>query len=363
MEEKWKKSIRKNTGFGAVLLLLSGGMLTAARRIPGFGQWYAVHIYPVWVNLWGRFFGMVPFSAAEFGLYGLGMFLAVFAVRFWRRPAFAASSCFLLASSLLLSYTLNCGINYYRRPFSSYLDLRTGEAGREELLALCEWLTIQVNESRKILEEDGRGDEDMNKRGVEVMESLAAVYPSLTGFYPRPKPVTVSWILSVQQLSGIYVPFTVEANYNRDMVNYNIPHTICHELSHLRGFMREDEANFIGYLACLNAPYPDYNYSGYLTGWIYAGNALAREDFEEYLRLYGSLDEAVREDLKENSAFWNRYEGRVAEAANQVNDVYLKANGQSEGVKTYGRVVDLMLADFMEKRDDLSCAEAGKMVE
>ena len=29
---------------------------------------------------------------------------------------------------------------------------------------------------------------------------------------------------------------------------YNIPHTICHELSHLKGYMREDEANFIGYL-------------------------------------------------------------------------------------------------------------------
>ena len=50
------------------------------------------------------------------------------------------------------------------------------------------------------------------------------------------------------------------------MPYYNIPHTICHELSHLKGFMREDEANFIGYLACIGSDSPDFRYSGYLTG-------------------------------------------------------------------------------------------------
>ncbi|MCI8454298.1 MAG: DUF3810 domain-containing protein, partial [Lachnospiraceae bacterium] len=42
-------------------------------------------------------------------------------------------------------------------------------------------------------------------------------------------------------------------------------------------------------------------------------------------------------------------EGKTAEVANQVNDVYLKANGQAEGIKTYGRVVDLMLVDFKSR--------------
>ena len=71
------------------------------------------------------------------------------------------------------------------------------------------------------------------------------------------------------------------------MPYYNIPHTICHELSHLKGFMREDEANFIGYLACIGSDSPDFRYSGYLTGWVYAGNALAKADLEAYYGLYG----------------------------------------------------------------------------
>ena len=73
------------------------------------------------------------------------------------------------------------------------------------------------------------------------------------------------------------------------MPYYNIPHTICHELSHLKGFMREDEANFIGYLACIGSDSPDFRYSGYLTGWVYAGNALARVDPESYYDLYTKL--------------------------------------------------------------------------
>ncbi|MBP3927761.1 MAG: DUF3810 domain-containing protein [Clostridium sp.] len=165
--------------------------------------------------------------------------------------------------------------------------------------------------------------------------------------HPRPKPLLVSWILSVQQLSGIYSPFTVEANYNQEMTAYNIPHTICHELSHLRGFMREDEANFIGFLACIGSEDAEYRYSGYLSGWIYAGNALAKVDFDAYAACLDRLREEVLLDLRENSIFWGRYESKISEAAETVNNTYLKANNQKYGVRSYGRVVDLMLSWYL----------------
>ena len=75
----------------------------------------------------------------------------------------------------------------------------------------------------------------------------------MEGFYPRPKKLAVSEVLSYQGLTGIYLPFTIEANYNGDMTAYNIPFTVCHELSHLRGFMEEREANFIAFLACIGS--------------------------------------------------------------------------------------------------------------
>ena len=76
------------------------------------------------------------------------------------------------------------------------------------------------------------------------MKGLADEYPQFKSWYPYPKPLIHPRLLSVQQLTGVYSPFTVEANYNSEIPAYNIPHTICHELSHLKGYMREDEANF-----------------------------------------------------------------------------------------------------------------------
>jgi hypothetical protein len=37
--------------------------------------------------------------------------------------------------------------------------------------------------------------------------------------------------------------------------------------------------------------------------------------------------------------------------SNQLNDTYLKLNSQSDGVKSYGRMVDLMLAYNRSERE------------
>lgn len=355
MEKKKEKYREYLVLAGILCLLAAAGLLLAARKVPGFAEWYAETIYPVLVGSLGRFWGIFPFSVIELVICFLILAVIFALVRFWRRPGTFLALLFLGVSALLFSYASCCGVNYYRRPFSYYFRAGLGESagekpGDEELKELCMWLTEQVNASAVRLSETGGNYENMQKKGIDAMERLAECYPMLAGYYPQPKPLLFSWVLSVQQYAGIYMPFTIEANYNRDMVPYNIPHTICHEMSHLRGFMREDEANFIGYLACLESTDADYQYSGCLLGWIYAGNALAKVDFEEYVRLYGMLAEEVQEDLRENSAFWDQYEGKAAEAASQVNDAYLKANGQADGIKTYGQVVDLMLLDFVENR-------------
>ena len=64
---------------------------------------------------------------------------------------------------------------------------------------------------------------------------------------------------------------------------------------------------------------------------------------EAYLQIRSRLDERILADLEANNRFWDRYEGKVADAAEAVNDTYLKANRQEHGVASYGMVVDLML--------------------
>ena len=184
---------------------------------------------------------------------------------------------------------------------------------------------------------------------VEAMEKLAEAFPSLKGYYPMPKKVAVSELLSYQGLTGVYSPFTIEANYNGDMTPYNIPFTTCHELSHLRGFMAEKEANFIAFLACIGSDRTDFQYSGYLSGWTYCMNALYRADPEEWRDTRILLDEKAEVDVSANSQFWNSYEGVISETADRINDTYLRANGQADGVRSYDRMVDLIVAYFRDR--------------
>lgn len=350
LKEKCSRKM-KNIRFaaaGGILLLLACAMQAAARGIPGFATWYAHTVYPVLVGSIGRFFGVFPFSAVEFGMYLLVVGCIVYVVRFVREPLRLVSRTLFLCGLLLFLFTANCGINYSAMAFSQYAGLETGQYSVEELKELCEYLVEQVNENATD-ESYSAQRAEWRREGIRAMQKAGEEFPVLGGYYPKPKQVAVSWILSVQQLCGIYVPFTIEANFNGAMPDYNIPHTICHELSHLKGFMREDEANFIGYLACTSSDNQAFRYSGYLTGWVYAGNALARVDMDTYRELTGRLCSQAQADLQENSQFWNRYEGRVAEAANQMNDTYLKMNRQTDGVQSYGRMVDLMLAYRREK--------------
>ena len=147
------------------------------------------------------------------------------------------------------------------------------------------------------------------------MHGLAEEFPALEGYYPQPKKLLLSEFLSYQGLTGIYSPLTVEAN-------------------------------FIAFLACIQSDRTDFRYSGYLSGWVYCMNALYRTDHEAWQEVRLLLAEEAEPDLEANSAFWDAYEGRISEAADKINDTYLKANGQADGVQSYSRMVDLIVAYF-----------------
>lgn len=82
--------------------------------------------------------------------------------------------------------------------------------------------------------------------------------------------------------------------------------------------------------------------------WLYSTNLLYDYDLETYTKLESGLEQKVMEDLKENNQFWKRYEGQISELSNQVNDTYLKANKQTDGVESYDRMVDLLMAEYLK---------------
>lgn len=360
-QEKGKRTkyhVKGKLAASALLLIISAVLMILAAQHPDFAEWYSENIYPLIVTSIGRLWGMLPFSASELGLYILiAAFLLSLGVMVKnviksKREAWGSwlSGVLLAVGILAFLYTACCGINYHRRPFSEEEGIITYQYSVQELTDICLWLTEEVNALSGEVDRDSSGvmvlETSEGEGAVEAMQSLAEEFPTLDGYYPQPKELLVSEILSYQGLTGVYSPFTAEANYNGDMTAYNIPFTTCHELSHLRGFMQEEEANFIAFLACIESERADFRYSGYLSGWVYCMNALYRADYESWQEVRQLLAGEAEPDLAANSAFWDAHEGRISEMSGRINDTYLKVNGQADGVQSYNRMVDLIVAYF-----------------
>lgn len=360
-KEKKNKTAERCLAAAVILLILSGGMMILSAWKPAFAEWYAETVYPVLVSSVGRWMGRFPFSVSEICIYliifGLGLSIILASVRIIRRKEKAGhvlfrwfSGVMLTVSILAFLYTAGCGINYRRESFSMKEGIITWRYTSEDLKQVCIWLTDEVNDLASLVDRDQDQilslESPEQDGAVEAMVRLSEEYPSLKGYYPRPKQLILSEVLSYQGLTGIYLPFTIEANYNGDMTSYNKPFTACHELSHLRGFMEEREANFIAFLACIGSDRIDFQYSGYLSGWVYCMNALYRADYDSWAEVRVMLDPLAEVDLAANNAFWDRYEGPIERAADRVNDTYLKANGQADGVQSYDRMVDLIVAYY-----------------
>ena len=258
-----------------------------------------------------------------------------------------------LASAIYFVFVISCGLNYCRPEFVQFSGLVVRDSSVQELAALCEELVVQANELRTYMSEDSTGvmqlTDGFRENAVMARESfgkLAEDWAVLPDLQITPKPVLNSWLMSMLQLTGQFTLPTFEANINALAPDYSIPSTICHELAHTRGFMREDEANFIGYLACRESDSLEFQYSGVALALIHATNRLYEVDQETFLRIDAMISDGVRRDFTANNAYWAQFEGPVAEVSEAVNNVYLKVNNQSDGVKSYGRMVDLLLADY-----------------
>ncbi|MDR3085481.1 MAG: DUF3810 domain-containing protein, partial [Christensenellaceae bacterium] len=253
-------------------------------------------------------------------------------------------------SGLYAAFTLLWGLNYYRLPYASIAGLDARQSSAGELQELYLELSAQANSLRLSLSRSGAQALAMPGRAAvlgfvpRAYDASAAGAPWLQGTYGAPKAALLSYPLAKLQISGIFSPFTLEAHVNRYESPLLLPATACHEAAHQRGFAREDEANFIAYFVCVRSGEPYFAYSGTLLALMHAGSALAGANPAAYANLRAGLSSGVNADLAAYSKNWAPFEGKAAEIHERVNDAYLRANGQSEGVRSYGRMVDLLLA-------------------
>lgn len=358
--------ISKNRGaltFSVLCLCVSLMLTYASRNSTGFVQWYGKYISPVFVNTIGRFFSLFPFSVFELILLAAALFLlflmvgGLFLVIGKSRSLRERFSAFFhkalcILTCLLLVFTLTASVNYSRLPLSAGHDTTVREYSRGELLGLSLLLLDDITELSAVVPRDEQGlllldEKDLGATATKGMRELEDRYPSLSGYYPSPKPVFFSEAMSYLGITGIFSPFTMEANYNRDIAAYHIPYTVCHELAHLKGFMREDEAGFIAYLAGINSESTQFRYSSTLNAFLYTLKELYNNvDPLIYNDICLRIPEQVRKEINASRDYWNSHTARVTSIAKKTNDKYLAANAQSQGTMSYDKIVDLLLKEY-----------------
>lgn len=379
---KHKKPLVIYIGIGAVVILLN----VVAWNSTAFCDAYIETVFPLWVNTYGRLTGLVPISVGEIMLV-LGVVLVALAAVVWivwlvarivnRRkraacePSVGGSTaiCSLcrgfylfFAWTLLivcLVMTLNCFILYHASTFSAvYFEQKHDvEYDLEDLIVVRNMVVEECNRLATEMERDENGaivyDKDIGQVAIGCMQELGKTYGHLDGFYPQPKPLYTSDFFCQQYMCGYYFPFSMEANYNDVMYIMNKPSTMCHELAHLRGYIFEDEANFISYLACIQSEDIVFRYSGYLSVLNYLDNDFYKavgRNREAYMEQPLISAQVIEDNVFVTEEEWERINSKalldtemVDEVSDTLVDVTLKANGVEDGMISYNRVVRLLL--------------------
>jgi hypothetical protein len=248
------------------------------------------------------------------------------------------------AAGLVFVFYALWGLNYYAPSLGVTMGLDVKECSSQELYELCTYLADNANNLAVQVERNADGqipEIDLTKTAEQVAEDFSA----LTGRKEtRAKYILASKPFSYTQITGVFIYLTGESNVNKNNTSAALPFTIAHEMSHRYGIAPEDEANFFAFYVTHQSNDVLDRYSSYLMALLYCQNKLYASSKTLYSDLRATYCEQLLADNNQYAVHWGQYEGEVSKKATAVNNTYLQVQGQEDGVKSYGRMVDLMLA-------------------
>lgn len=373
-EPKPKKRFSRQVIICLGLILISVLLNVIAWKSTAFCDWYTANVFPIWQNTYGRLTSLLPFSFGEIlimiAVFGIPLSLlamiVLVIVRKGRRRKTAKIFGFVylwIVTFVVTVQTFNCFILYHCSSFAQLNDIPTEQHTKAELEALGDKLVAEINQLSQEVQRDDEGKfvltADLDKTAQVAMGNLGDEFENLGGYYVKPKGIMCSFFMSQLDLMGIYFPFSMEANYNRDMYKAKLPDTVCHELAHTKGYIQEDEANFIAFMACDRSDNVEYRYSGYLAALTEVrGKIFDYASDNKKVDFDNSICDEVWADIEANWDYWRSVDEAqdtvfdseaVGEISDKAMESSLKLNGVEDGKKSYGRMVDLMLNYFKDK--------------
>lgn len=252
-------------------------------------------------------------------------------------------------------YILVMAVAYRTTPLSEHLGItESADITPEELYDTTLAVVERVNELSGEIEREGgisRMPYSLNELSHKIYlayDTVGSEYPFFINFVSRAKPVIFSSVMSDMGITGIYTYFTGEANVNVEYPDFSVAFVTAHEMAHQRGIMRENEANFMAYLATTSSTDPFIQYSGYLYMYQYLASALYHTDKDLYRDIQGRIDEAALQDIAASSEITVAHKDSLLNKIfDALNDAYLKSNG-TPGTISYGYVVRLAVAYHLQ---------------
>ena len=262
-----------------------------------------------------------------------------------------------VASGLYMFHTLLFGLNYFAGPLAEDIRLDVVEYNVEELTDAAVYYRDLAADLAEQVDRDENGNvkfddfETLARKAGEGFHNLTYEYsyPVFAGSTLPVKKLAWADMYTSMGITGVTMGITGEAAVNPQIPAVSLPFTMCHEMAHRMCIASERDGNFAAFLACQASSDVQFRYSAYFMAYRYCYSALLSAGTEEAAaaaaRVNAGVSDRLYQDLSYyNSFFASRRSNSATRFANTVNDTYLKTSGETEGIRSYGMVCDLLVS-------------------
>lgn len=345
-----------------LLVLLAVLINLLSRNALWIEQHYTNGIYPYLASAQRALLGWMPFSFGDLlyaaaGLYFI--YLLYIAITTIRAKGFSKIwlwtgivKCLKILLIIYVWFNALWGLNYNRLGIAHQLGLEENPYTLEEVSSLARDLQQRLNfyaARVDTVQREREKNRTLFASAYATYQIAQIQYPYF--HYPNPtvKPSLYSGIGHYFGFTGYYNPFTGEAQIKTTIPSFVKPFVILHEIAHQVGYAKENEANFVAFLAGKHATGVADLYSVYYNAYRYAAREVAARDTALYNSLQRQLHPRVLIDNQILRAYLLSAENKIEPLVTLFYDRFLKVNNQAEGVQTYNRVVGLLVA-YRKKR-------------
>jgi Protein of unknown function (DUF3810) len=321
---------------------------------------YSLGVYPIIARVQRFLFGWIPFSIGDI-FYGFLILVIFFKTFQFLKALFkkkVTRKYFITGLQQIIFFflfvyvffNLLWGLNYNRIGIAYQLKLNVKPYSLADLDTLTTVIQSRVNEYADLVTEVQRDSFNKKKRlfssAGEAYEYAEKKYPFLKYSPHSVKPSLFSYAGNYLGFQGYYNPFSGEAQVNTTVPRFLEPYVTTHEMAHQIGYGKENEANFVGFLACRSYPSNVFRYSVYFDMYNYALGEIYIRDTALAKSFQRKLHPQVVSDIKEYRDFYGRYKNPVEPVIMWFYGNFLKANNQPAGKRSYNEVVAWLIAYY-----------------